>query len=255
MEFGPRALGSRSIIGDARSPKMQSVMNLKIKFRESFRPFAPIVLRERARASTLTSKPGMRAPTCSSWRRCATRSARDSDASGEGPRQAEATALDVIPRSRTSTTRRALQTVDGERNPRLARSSMRSSNRSALAAPCSSTRVSTCAANRSSARRFVMTTTVIVLVSIVAVTAVLGAVFPAAIRPIFIALMVVTFPIGFVISHILLGFLYYGVFTPIGLLLRLSGRDSMGQKIDKSATTYFTKHTGPRDSASYFKQF
>jgi carbamoyltransferase len=47
MEFGPRALGGRSIIGDARSPKMQEVMNLKIKFRESFRPFAPSVLRER----------------------------------------------------------------------------------------------------------------------------------------------------------------------------------------------------------------
>jgi carbamoyltransferase len=47
MEFGPRALGARSIIGDARNPKMQSVMNLKIKFRESFRPFAPSVLRER----------------------------------------------------------------------------------------------------------------------------------------------------------------------------------------------------------------
>src|SRR4029077_6767502 len=47
MEFGPRALGARSIIGDARAPKMQSVMNLKIKFRESFRPFAPSVLRER----------------------------------------------------------------------------------------------------------------------------------------------------------------------------------------------------------------
>jgi len=46
MEFGPRALGGRSIIGDARSPKMQSVMNLKIKYRESFRPFAPSVLRE-----------------------------------------------------------------------------------------------------------------------------------------------------------------------------------------------------------------
>jgi carbamoyltransferase len=46
MEFGPRALGSRSIIGDARSTQMQSVMNLKIKFRESFRPFAPSVLRE-----------------------------------------------------------------------------------------------------------------------------------------------------------------------------------------------------------------
>lgn len=48
MEFGPRALGSRSIIGDARSPKMQEVMNLKIKFRESFRPFAPSVLEEKA---------------------------------------------------------------------------------------------------------------------------------------------------------------------------------------------------------------
>lgn len=48
MEFGPRALGSRSILGDPRSAEMQSVMNRKIKFRESFRPFAPSVLRERA---------------------------------------------------------------------------------------------------------------------------------------------------------------------------------------------------------------
>jgi carbamoyltransferase len=48
MEFGPRALGARSIIGDPRSPQMQSVMNLKIKYRESFRPFAPSVLREAA---------------------------------------------------------------------------------------------------------------------------------------------------------------------------------------------------------------
>jgi len=46
MEFGPRALGNRSILGDARSPKMQSLINRKIKFRESFRPFAPSVLRE-----------------------------------------------------------------------------------------------------------------------------------------------------------------------------------------------------------------
>lgn len=49
MEFGPRALGNRSILGDARSPEMQSVMNLKIKYRESFRPFAPSVLEERAK--------------------------------------------------------------------------------------------------------------------------------------------------------------------------------------------------------------
>lgn len=49
MEFGPRALGARSIIGDARSKEMQSIMNLKIKYRESFRPFAPLVLAEDVR--------------------------------------------------------------------------------------------------------------------------------------------------------------------------------------------------------------
>jgi carbamoyltransferase len=48
MEFGPRALGARSILGDARNPGMQSVMNLKVKHRESFRPFAPVVLRDSA---------------------------------------------------------------------------------------------------------------------------------------------------------------------------------------------------------------
>src|SRR6202007_961063 len=48
MEFGPRALGARSILGDARSPTMQKALNLKVKYRESFRPFAPSVLRERA---------------------------------------------------------------------------------------------------------------------------------------------------------------------------------------------------------------
>ena len=64
MEFGPRALGARSILGDARSPAMQRILNLKVKYRESFRPFAPSVLREdvrrlvRARRAT--------APTCCS---------------------------------------------------------------------------------------------------------------------------------------------------------------------------------------------
>ena len=61
MEFGPRALGSRSILGDARSPEMQSVMNLKVKFRESFRPFAPSVLRERA-AEWFLMPPGRESP-------------------------------------------------------------------------------------------------------------------------------------------------------------------------------------------------
>lgn len=57
MEFGPRALGSRSILGDARSEKMQSLMNLKIKFRESFRPFAPSILEEKTGEYFDTARP------------------------------------------------------------------------------------------------------------------------------------------------------------------------------------------------------
>ncbi|MDG2222357.1 MAG: carbamoyltransferase [Rubripirellula sp.] len=61
MEFGPRALGARSIIGDPRSPKMQSLINSKIKFRESFRPFAPIVLPEHVDAY-FKMRPGEQSP-------------------------------------------------------------------------------------------------------------------------------------------------------------------------------------------------
>src|SRR5437764_6082550 len=61
MEFGPRALGSRSILGDPRSPHMQATMNLKIKFRESFRPFAPCVLQEHA-SSWFDMEPGQESP-------------------------------------------------------------------------------------------------------------------------------------------------------------------------------------------------
>lgn len=61
MEYGPRALGSRSILGDARSPRMQQTMNLKIKFRESFRPFAPCVLQEYAH-QVFAMSPGEESP-------------------------------------------------------------------------------------------------------------------------------------------------------------------------------------------------
>lgn len=61
MEFGPRALGARSILGDARNPTMQSTLNLKIKFRESFRPFAPAVLREKVH-EYFDMQPGQESP-------------------------------------------------------------------------------------------------------------------------------------------------------------------------------------------------
>lgn len=72
MEFGPRALGSRSILGDPRSPKMQAVMNLKIKYRESFRPFAPAVLAEEAANYFLLDRDSpymlLVAPVLEKWR-------------------------------------------------------------------------------------------------------------------------------------------------------------------------------------------
>ena len=118
MEFGPRALGSRSIIGDARSPKMQSVMNLKIKFRESFRPFAPIVLREDA------SEYFEIAPEHDSPYMLIVAPVRD-----DKRKQVDAGAFgldklhqlrSVIPAVTHVDFSARLQTVDGEYNPRLA---------------------------------------------------------------------------------------------------------------------------------------
>jgi carbamoyltransferase len=119
MEFGPRALGSRSIIGDARSPKMQSVMNLKIKFRESFRPFAPIVLREDASEyfdiEPRHDSPYMLivAPVKDDKRKSVNGAAHGLDKLKQ--------LRSVIPAVTHVDFSARLQTVDDERNPRLAR--------------------------------------------------------------------------------------------------------------------------------------
>ena len=119
MEFGPRALGSRSIIGDARSPKMQSVMNLKIKFRESFRPFAPIVLREDAseyfEIAPQHDSPYMLivAPVRQEKRKAVEAGAKGLDKLKQ--------LRSVVPAVTHVDYSARLQTVDGERNPRLAR--------------------------------------------------------------------------------------------------------------------------------------
>ena len=107
MEFGPRALGARSILGDARSPSMQSKMNLKIKFRESFRPFAPSVLREQ---SVRLLRPRRRLAVHAAHRAgaCVITPRRDRRRARQvGHRAAQRAALDDSRRSRTSTTRRA----------------------------------------------------------------------------------------------------------------------------------------------------
>jgi len=127
MEFGPRALGARSILGDPRSPAMQATMNLKVKFRESFRPFAPCVLAEHA-AEWFELEPGQESPymlVVAPVRECH-RTEMD-----EATRQRMQTDPDLchrvnIVRSTVPAVTHVdysarIQTVDAERNPRLHR--------------------------------------------------------------------------------------------------------------------------------------
>ena len=65
----------------------------------------------------------------------------------------------------------------------------------------------------------------------------------------------VTFPIGWTVSHVILGLIYYAVFTPIGVLMRLFGRDVLNRKLDRSAATYWSAHRPANSSSRYFKQF
>jgi len=120
MEFGPRALGARSILGDARNPEMQSVMNLKVKFRESFRPFAPIVLRDRAHEyfelGCDVESPYMLivAPIREDKRLASRGDAAEAEGLGRIRR-----ARSVVPAVTHVDNTARIQTVDRDRNPRL----------------------------------------------------------------------------------------------------------------------------------------
>ncbi|MFK7739458.1 MAG: hypothetical protein AB8H80_03975 [Planctomycetota bacterium] len=78
---------------------------------------------------------------------------------------------------------------------------------------------------------------------------------PQLSKLLFVALSVVFVPIGFLISHVLIAVVYYLVLTPIALVLRLTGRDMLGKKLDPSASTYWHERSGRRDPKSYFKLY
>ena len=150
MEFGPRALGGRSILGDARSPTMQKMLNLKVKYRESFRPFAPSVLREDVGEWFELDE---RQPVHAAGRRRAARAPHRDDAGAAGAvrhRQAQRAALDIPAVTHVDYSAR-IQTVHQRDQPALPRADQPRSRRSP-AARSSSTPASTCAASRSSAR-------------------------------------------------------------------------------------------------------
>lgn len=74
-------------------------------------------------------------------------------------------------------------------------------------------------------------------------------------RALYVVLMLVALPIGFVLSHVLMAAIFYLVFTPIGLLFKLVGRDAMSRKIVPGAVSYWTERGAPRPPSSYFKLY
>ena len=96
------------------------------------------------------------------------------------------------------------------------------------------------------------TSTAIVLAFTALSVGPLGLVRPAAIRPIFVGALVLTFPIGWVISHLLLGLVFYCVFTPLGLFFWLIGRDALNRGLRPDAGSYWSSKPVPTDVRSYF---
>ena len=99
-------------------------------------------------------------------------------------------------------------------------------------------------------------TTAAVVLGLLAVTVgPVGLVWPRVVRPIFVGWMVVVFPIGWVVSKVILAVLFYGLFTPIGLLFRLLGRDPLARRRRRDLSTYWTPKALPDDPKRYLRQF
>jgi hypothetical protein len=92
------------------------------------------------------------------------------------------------------------------------------------------------------------------LVGVAVLSALVGLAVPAAARALFVGAMYVTFPIGWVVSHVLLLVIYYVVFTPVGLIGRLFGYDPMRRRFDREARSYWVEHEAPSETTSYFRQ-
>lgn len=82
-----------------------------------------------------------------------------------------------------------------------------------------------------------------------------GLAVPKLIKPIFVGLLYVTFPIGWVVSHLILFMAYYLVLTPVGLVLKVFGYDPMKKRLDRTAKSYWTQRDPKVDYGRYFKQF
>ena len=95
----------------------------------------------------------------------------------------------------------------------------------------------------------------ITLVALAAVVGSLGLIKPGAVRWIFVGWMIIAFPIGWLISQVMLLTIFFLVLTPAGILFRLKGRDLLARKLSPGRSTFWTTKTIPKDVRSYFRQY
>jgi len=94
-----------------------------------------------------------------------------------------------------------------------------------------------------------------VLIGVAGVVGGLGRVYPRALKPVFVGWTVAVFPLGWVVSHLVLAVLFFGVFTPVALLFRWTGRDVLRLKRDPAARTYWSTRSGPPEPRRYLSQY
>ena len=95
----------------------------------------------------------------------------------------------------------------------------------------------------------------VMIVSVSAVVGILGMIFTPLIRVVYVVWMAILFPVGWVVSHVLMGIVFYLVFTPIAVLMRIVGYDPMKRKFEPDAKTYWVRRQPRSETAHYFKQF
>src|SRR5436305_1731572 len=99
----------------------------------------------------------------------------------------------------------------------------------------------------------------VILAAVLAILALavglLGLIKPRAIRPVFLGCLIVTFPIGWVVSRLLLGVLFYGIFTPVALVFRVIGRDALQRRYRPDQSSYWEAKPMPADTRSYLRPF
>jgi hypothetical protein len=99
------------------------------------------------------------------------------------------------------------------------------------------------------------TTLAMVLAGLALTVGPIGLIWPRAVRPVFVGWMVLAFPIGWVISRLMLAFTFYGLITPVALIFRLIGRDVLERRFEPARGSYWTPKVLPDDPRRYFRQF